>query len=68
MALSPDGTRYRFDHLVVRPWARAKVSGMNGSASGTGIIERVEVNLLPTLVTDRFGNWVRYTYAGSTDG
>jgi RHS repeat-associated protein len=68
IALSPEGTRYRFDHLVVRPWVRAKVSGMNGSASGTGFIERVEVNLLPTLITDRFGNWVRYTYAGSADG
>jgi RHS repeat-associated protein len=68
MALAPDGTRYRFDHLVVRPWQRTKVSGMNLGIAGTGIIERVEVSILPTQVTDRFGNWVRYTYSGSADG
>jgi len=32
-----------------------------------GLVPRLEIWILPTLVTDRFGNWVRYTYGG-TDG
>jgi RHS repeat-associated protein len=32
------------------------------AAVGTASLSRVEVRLLPTQITDRFGNWVRYTY------
>ena len=67
LARSPDGTTYRFDHIAVRPWEKAKVAGRNGAASGTGFIYRTQVWILPTLITDRFGNWVRYTY-NSVDG
>ncbi|HKX42994.1 MAG TPA: hypothetical protein VJO99_17690, partial [Burkholderiaceae bacterium] len=57
-ARSPDGVRYRFDHMAIRPW---------GNLTRPGYVPRVEIWMLPTLVTDRFGNWVRYTY-GSADG
>lgn len=54
-ARAPDGTRYRFDHLAVRSYPRlSKIA-----------VSRVEVWILPTLITDRFGNWVRYTYGGA---
>ncbi len=56
-ARAPDGTHYLFDHLAVRPYANLARLGLS----------RVQVWLLPTLVTDRFGNWVRYAYTG-TDG
>ncbi|HEV7445187.1 MAG TPA: hypothetical protein VGO18_21510, partial [Steroidobacteraceae bacterium] len=69
LALSPDGATYRFDHLVIRNWPLVRVTwgagAPTGTVSGGGEIERVQVLMLPTLVTDRFGNWVRYNYAGS---
>jgi RHS repeat-associated protein len=64
-ARAPDGTRYRFDHIAQRAWPIAKVSGINRGMSGGGAIARVEIWVLPTLITDRFGNWVRYTYTGA---
>lgn len=57
-ARSPDGVRYRFDHMAVRSYK---------TLVKPGVVPRVEIWILPTLVTDRFGNWVRYTYA-SADG
>jgi RHS repeat-associated protein len=63
LARSPDGTRYQFDHLAVRAYPQQKLS----FSTGAGYLPRVEVWVLPTLITDRFGNWVRYTY-GSADG
>ena len=68
LALSPDGVKYRFDHLVIRSWPLVRVTWGAGTSTGTvsggGEIQRVQVLMLPTLVTDRFGNWVRYNYAG----
>ena len=54
MAVSPDGTRYRFDWMALRAAA-------NIYKSGTGVA-RADIYLMATQVTDRFGNWVRYTY------
>lgn len=62
--VTPDGIRYRFDHLVTRyspalskgspaPEARAPVSYL---------LRRKEVWILPTTITDRHGNTVTYTY------
>jgi hypothetical protein len=28
-------------------------------------LSRSEIRIYPTQVTDRFGNWVRYTWSGS---
>ena len=67
LARATDGTTYRFDHIAVRAYPLTRVAGINLGVAGTGQILRTEVWILPTLVTDRFGNWVRYTY-GSADG
>ncbi len=91
-AISPDGTQYRFDWMVSRPYAPLtksnplpqRQSGLEATlaeSSDGGVIERptadaggpvdkpagyflqrVEVRILPTLLTDRFGNQVRYVY------
>ena len=49
VAVSPDGTRYRFDWLASRGTTYSKVSSF-------------DTYLFATEVTDRHGNWVRYTY------
>ncbi len=57
LAHAPDGTRYQFDHLVSRPALTFK--------AGTGVyLSRIEIWIMPTQITDRFGNWVRYSYGG----
>ena len=58
LALAPDGTRYQFDHMVTRTYPSFK------AATGANLA-RTEVWIMPTQVTDRFGNWVRYTYGGA---
>ncbi|HUD40521.1 MAG TPA: RHS repeat-associated core domain-containing protein [Dokdonella sp.] len=76
--LTPDGTRYRFAHLISRQtrpltggggtiprggWETAyppvSVTGVNGQ------LQRVEIWIVPTVVTDRYGNTVTYTWSGS---
>ncbi len=53
VALSPEGVRYRFDWMASRPVAFLQ--------KGT-ILPRQDMYLMATQVTDRFGNWVKYTY------
>jgi RHS repeat-associated protein len=54
IALSPEGTQYRFDWLATRSQPTLRFS--------TGApLARAEVRLRATLVTDRFGNTVSYT-------
>jgi YD repeat-containing protein len=96
VAVSPDGTQYRFDWMVKRnissllkpnPWPEfRKADGTSGApedaattsvvseeASGqlpsivqripaTPQLNRTEFWILPTLVTDKYGNSVRYSY------
>jgi YD repeat-containing protein len=59
VATSPDGVRYTFNWMV--DFTASQLTKSNEDAS-TGRLARKEVWILPTLVTDRFGNWVRYTY------
>ena len=54
LAIAPNGTTYRFDWMVSR--------SALGMGSSVGLISRREVWILPTLVTDRFGNTVTYNY------
>lgn len=90
-AVSPDGTRYRFDWMASRIYPqiekalfappqesltasaeadaplRGASSGQRASPTGQDLyagylLKRVEVWIMPTLVTDRFGNTVSYTY------
>jgi RHS repeat-associated protein len=58
VARAPDGTRYQFDHMVQRSYPVLDTHRY-------GKLPRFEIWILPTLVTDRFGNWVRYTYGGA---
>ena len=53
-ALAPDGTRYRFDWYATRPQAMMR--------QGDALLARNDHFVMATEVTDRFGNWVRYTY------
>lgn len=57
-AVTPDGTRYRFDYISYRTARRVE--------RDTGYLNRREVWILPTLVTDRFGNTVTYTWGTSS--
>ena len=54
MALSPEGVRYRFDWMASRSQASLIKNGLP--------LGRMDAYLMATEVTDRFGNWVRYTY------
>jgi RHS repeat-associated protein len=65
VALSPEGTRYTFNWLATYP---ASVVISHDSQSKYGSLDRADVWLLPTLVTDRFGNTVRYTYDPARPG
>jgi RHS repeat-associated protein len=78
LAISPDGTQYRFDQMVSYATSTiTKPIGSGGALLAKGVagvrvispmaainyfLSRKEVRLLPTLITDRFGNWVRYNY------
>jgi hypothetical protein len=78
LAVTPDGTQYRFDVLVQRGYpaltkgssspAPNTVSQAQGSGGVTPklisgyLLSRKEFRLLPSLVTDRFGNTVTYNY------
>lgn len=55
VAVSPDGTQYRFDWMATRPYPA--MFGGDGTR-----LSRREVWILPTLITDRFGNTVTYSY------
>ena len=89
VAVSPDGTEYRFDWLVTRmtsPLTKSSVAPEGSAvmnkdtgdteaqsqmaapgeesvaASGSHQLNRVEAWILPTLITDRHGNTVTFTY------
>jgi RHS repeat-associated protein len=59
---APDGTKYRFDWMVIRDYpgiSRKDPNQLNPIA-----VSRKSVRLYATEVTDRFGNWVRYDWTG----
>ena len=75
--LTPDGTTYRFDHriqrevssmaggggLVARPAGESRGEPVP-SRGWNGVLHRIEVWIVPTLVTDRYGNTVSYVWDG----
>ncbi len=79
-AVTPDGTRYRFDNMVSRPTtqltkpnpepelltAQNQAGGITPLVAIDYFVNRSEVWILPTVVTDRFGNTVTYNW-DSTD-
>lgn len=58
LAISPSGVKYRFDHFTTYSQDLLRREA--------GIRDRYthmqEVWILPSVVTDRYGNWVRYAY------
>ena len=85
IAVTPDGTQYRFDWMVSRSYPsvskpgptsesfaggtqrggtafRAKIRPPTPNLAASYFLARQEVWILPTLVTDRHGNTVSYTY------
>jgi RHS repeat-associated protein len=54
IAYAPDGTQYQFDQMVSFP--------APGLVKTDGGLVRLEVWIMPSKVTDRFGNTVTYTY------
>lgn len=74
VAVSPDGTQYQFDWMVARampilrktnagPVSRGEAAPPPGTDAINGnALSRTEVWIMPTLITDRFGNTVTYTY------
>jgi YD repeat-containing protein len=83
LAISPDGTKYRFDWMAIRNTSPLEKANRNAqqlaavtSAADMSVpppaplsevadgfwLDRSEVWILPTLVTDRFGATVIYTY------
>lgn len=62
IAISPDGVKYHFDWVVSR---QASLLKRHYVAPGYGnTIQREMVYFLVTLIEDRHGNWVSYTYSG----
>ena len=61
VAVSPNGVKYRFDWMASYP-ALSLTRSSEIEPGASDALARKEVWMFPTLVTDRFGNWVRYTY------
>jgi len=62
VAATPDGTTYRFDWMVVRPYSI--YSEKNPGSQFVYSLQRDEVRIYATRVEDRFGNYVDYTFTG----
>ena len=63
-AISTDGTVIRFDRLI-----QASGSGIrkyDNLMRKTGFLRQGYYALMPSEMSDRFGNWVRYEYTSST--
>ncbi|MFT4094555.1 MAG: hypothetical protein QM640_13060 [Niabella sp.] len=69
---TPDGTKYQFDHMVTR--VHSGLSKMELDPGTTldsdgeyyeVMINRAEYMIFPTIVTDRFGNYVKYSWSSS---
>ncbi len=62
-AVTPDGTVYTFNHMA---YLDGYPESVKPEMSGyEGYLFRTEVFLFPTKVTDRFGNYVTYTWSSS---
>jgi RHS repeat-associated protein len=63
VAVTPDGTTYRFDWLISRPFSI--YTERRPGSQFTYSLNRDEVRIYATRVEDRFGNYVNYTYSGT---
>ncbi len=69
VAVTPDGTQYTFDWMAQRPDTGLYVPGKDpaGAQDPQGPLVVRENSLYATRVTDRFGNWVSYTYTNGSN-
>lgn len=70
LAITPDGTKYRFDWMASTQRPRLEKKRHGGHYWNTLDIQwlnRRMVALHATRVEDRFGNWVQYHYANTPD-
>lgn len=63
-AYSPDGTNYRFDRLVFRPYSTLMRPADTTTTGVNANLDRSSVWLMASRVEDRHGNWVEYDYDG----
>ena len=61
VALAPDGTKYTFDWLALRP-AVPLSRPADTNPPVAAILDREAAWMMATKVEDRFGNWVKYAY------
>ncbi len=67
LAKSPDGIMYKFDWMARSATGTTlRKTASNGSVTLASDLARYQYFLLPTEMSDRFGNWVRFTY-GTTN-
>src|SRR6185312_8405310 len=62
VALAPDGTKYTFDWLALRPYVALSRPADTDIPDVTATLDREAAWMLATKVEDRFGNWVKYAY------
>lgn len=65
LAVAPDGTKYKFDWFASRTFYKLEKVVTQCTVPSTAcnsILNRSEVWIMPTLVTDKFGNTATYTY------
>lgn len=65
LAVSPDGTKYKFDWFASRGASQLEKVVMQCTIPNpacNSILGRSEVWIMPTLITDKFGNTVTYAY------
>ncbi|WP_165371453.1 RHS repeat domain-containing protein [Pseudolysobacter antarcticus] len=59
---SPTGVTYTFDQYSARSYPSYQRPADSTTAGLMATLPRQQVWMLPTNITDRFGNWVNYTY------
>src|SRR5262249_16400283 len=59
---SPDGVTYRFSQYSIRPYPSYQRPADTTTSGTVAVVQREQLWMLPTTVTDRFGNTVSYQY------
>jgi RHS repeat-associated protein len=62
LAIAPDGTKYTFNWLALRPYVALSRPADTDVPDVVATLPRNEAWMMATKVEDRFGNWVKYQY------
>jgi YD repeat-containing protein len=62
LAIAPDGTKYTFNWLAMRPYVALSRPADTATPNVVAMLPRNEAWMMATKVEDRFGNWVKYQY------